>query len=90
MSHPTFLSSHILPNAYKIKGKESLEKFIDTLNRNNFNEDHKSQPKQSLAWLSFQDTWEQNKDEFRREIHRIDKLRGEDFCKTFPELTGLL
>jgi organic radical activating enzyme len=90
MSHPTFLSSHILPNEYKIKGKESLEKFIDTLNKNNFNEDHKSQPKQSLAWLSFQDTWEENKDEFRREIHRIDNLRGEDFCKIFPELTGLL
>jgi organic radical activating enzyme len=90
MSHPTFLSSHILPNEYKIRGKESLEKFIDTLNKNNFNEDHKSQPKQSLAWLSFQDTWEQNKDEFRREIHRIDNLRGEDFSKTFPELAGLL
>jgi organic radical activating enzyme len=90
MSHPTFLSSHILPNEYKIKGKESLETFIDILNKNNFNEDHKSQPKQSLAWLSFQDTWEQNKDEFRREIHRIDNLRGEDFSKTFPELAGLL
>jgi organic radical activating enzyme len=90
MSHPTFLSSHILPNEYKIKGKESLEKFIDILNKNNFNENHKLQPKQSLAWLFFQDTWEQNKDEFRREIHRIDNLRGEDFSKTFPELAGLL
>jgi len=90
MSHPAFLSSHILPSEYKIKGRESLEKFIDILNKNNFNEDHKSQPTQSLAWLPFHDTWEENKDEFRREIHRIDNLRGEDFCKTFPELTGLL
>ena len=90
MSHPTFLSSRILPNEYKIKGRESLEKFIDILNKNNFNKDHKSQPIQSLAWLSVQDTWEENKDSFRREIRRVDNLRGEDFSKTFPELTGLL
>lgn len=90
MSHPTFLSSHILPNEYKIKGKESLEKYIDILNKNNFGEDHKSQPEQSLAWLFSQDTWEQNKDKFRSEIQRLDNLRGEDFSKTFPELAGLL
>jgi hypothetical protein len=91
MTHPTFLSPNILPNEYRIKGKESLEKFIDILNKNNFPGHPKSQPTQSLEWLlSSQDTWEQHKDEFRREIHRIDNLRGEDFCKTFPELAGLL
>jgi MoaA/NifB/PqqE/SkfB family radical SAM enzyme len=90
MSHPTFLSPHILPTEYKIKGKESLEKYINLLNKNNFNDWHKSQPEQSLAWLFSQDTWEQNKNEFRSEIHRVDNLRGEDFSETFPELAGLL
>lgn len=90
MSHPEWLSCHILPNEYKIKGKESLKKFSTLLTQNNFKFWHKAPAEHSIIWLSSQDLWESQKDMFRKEIIRVDNLRGEDFTKTFPELAGLL
>jgi MoaA/NifB/PqqE/SkfB family radical SAM enzyme len=90
LSDPPHLSGHILPNEYKLKGKESLEKYIKILNDNNFHDKHLVQPKQSLNWLFSKNTWEEQKDKFRSEIQRLDNLRGEDFNNTFPELAGLI
>ena len=90
MTHPLHISSHILPEEYKLKGKESLEKCIKLLTDNNFKPNHIGQPKQSIDWLLSKNTWEEQKDKFRSEIQRLDALRGEDFSKTFPELAGLL
>ena len=90
MSDPEHISSHVLPNDYKLKGKESLEKCITILNDNKFLNKHLMQPEQSLGWLFSKNTWEENKDKFRSEIQRLDNIRGEDFAKTFPELAGLL
>jgi MoaA/NifB/PqqE/SkfB family radical SAM enzyme len=90
MSDPVHLSGHILPDEYKLKGKESLEKYIKILNDNKFKDKHLTQPEQSLNWLFSKNTWEEQKDKFRSEIKRLDNLRGEDFSKTFPELAGLL
>ena len=90
MSHPVFIASHILPEEYKLKGKESLEKCVKLLTDNNFKANHIEQPKQSIDWLFSKHTWEEHKTQFRSEIQRLDNLRGEDFSKTFPELAGLL
>jgi organic radical activating enzyme len=90
MSDPLYIACHILPKEYKLKAKESLEKSIELLKNNNFKDKQIQQPEQSLKWLFTTDSWEEQKDKFRSEIQRLDKLRGEDFCKTFPELAGLL
>lgn len=90
MSDPEHISSHVLPNDYKLKGKESLEKCITILNDNKFLNKHLMQPEQSLGWLFSKNTWEENKDKFRSEIQRLDNIRVENFAKTFPELAGLL
>lgn len=90
MSDPVHISGHILPNEYKLKGKESLEKYIKILNDNKFKNKHLTQPEQSLNWLFSKNTWEEQKDKFRSEIQRLDNLRNEDFSKTFSELAGLL
>jgi organic radical activating enzyme len=90
MSDPLYIASHILPEEYKLKGKESLKKYIKLLATNNFSIYHRVQPEQSLNWLFSKNTWEEHKTQFRSEIKRLDNLRGEDFTKTFPELAGLL
>ena len=90
MTNPLHISSHILPYDYKLKGKDSLERCIKSLKDNNFENKHIAQQEQSLTWLFSKNTWDQQKDMFRSEIHRLDNLRGEDFCKTFPELAGLI
>jgi MoaA/NifB/PqqE/SkfB family radical SAM enzyme len=90
MVDPSYLACHILPEEYKFKGKESLEATVKLLKDNNFNKNQIKYPEASLAWLFSKNTWDENKDQFRSEIHRLDNIRGEDFVKTFPELEGLL
>ena len=90
MAAPVFLACHILPEEYKLKGKESIQQYISLLIKNKFGSWHRVQPEQSIEWLFSKNTWEEHKEEFRNEIKRVDNLRGEDFSKTFPELAGLL
>jgi MoaA/NifB/PqqE/SkfB family radical SAM enzyme len=87
---PEFISCHMLPEEYKLLGKQSLESTINLFTKHNFNSTHISYPKQSIHWLFSDNTWEQNRELFRKEVARLDGIRGEDFVKTFPELAGLL
>jgi hypothetical protein len=44
----------------------------------------------TTPWVFSQDTWNQYRNTFQAEIRRLDKVRGESFAQTFPELTDLL
>lgn len=90
MTDPLYISPHVLSEEYKLKGKDSLEKTVKLFQDNNFKVTQIEQIKQSIPWLFTKNSWEEQKDRFRSEIQRLDKIRGEDFCKTFPELAGLL
>ena len=90
MTDPLHISPHILPEEYKLTGKESLEKTIKLFIDNKFETNYIVPIKQTIPWLSSRNTWEQQKDKFRSEIQRLDEIRGEDFTKTFPELAELL
>jgi hypothetical protein len=90
MSTPEFLACHILPSDLKIKAKESLEKTLAFLKDKKFRAPHQKQIKDAIPWSTSKDSWEQQKMLFRSEVKRLDKIRGEDFKKTFPELAILL
>lgn len=90
LDFPEILSCNILPPKYKEKGKQSLEAVISMLTKRRFRNSHTSIIKNVIPMALANDTWEDKKEEFRNEIHRLDKIRGEDFSKTFPELAGLL
>jgi radical SAM protein with 4Fe4S-binding SPASM domain len=90
MSTPEHYTCHILPEEYKVTGKASLEHAIQLLQTNKFKLSHVNQLKDALVWASLYETWDKHKYAFRSEINRVDKLRGENFRKTFPELADLL
>ena len=90
MSDPLFIAPHVLPEEHKLKGKESLEKTVKLLTDNRFKDNQIEQVTQAIPWLFSRNTWEEQKDKFRSETLRLDKIRSEDFNKTFPELAGLL
>ena len=90
MSTPEHYTCHILPPEYKMKGKESLEFAMEYMEKKYFTPYHVLQLKEAMVWALLYDTWDQHKYAFRNEIKRVDKIRGEDFRKTFPELAGLL
>ena len=80
----------MLPLKYKDAGKTSIEKTIQLLKDNRFKKHHIMQLTDTIPWIYSKDTWDKNKDMFRKEVKRLDSIRGEDFSKTFPELAPLL
>jgi hypothetical protein len=90
MSTPEYLACHILPLKYKDVGKTSIEKTIQLLKDTKFKKHHITQLTDTIPWIYSKDTWDKNKDMFRKEVKRLDSIRGEDFSKTFPELAPLL
>ena len=90
MSTPDHLTCHILPPEFKLTGKESLEKVVGILTAQRFKPHQISQISDAIPWLMSRDTWDKQKVEFRKEVKRLDKIRGEDFQKTFPELATLI
>lgn len=89
MSTPEHLAAHILPSEYKERGATSINNAIEILEKNNFRERQIEQLKNTEKWVWARDTWEIQRDKFREEIKRLDKIRGEDFMKTFPEIANL-
>lgn len=89
MSTPEHLTAHILPHELKVKGAQSINKAIDLLTDKKFGKDHIAQLEDTENWVWSKNTWEEQRDKFREEIKRLDKIRGEDFMKTFPEIATL-
>jgi organic radical activating enzyme len=90
MSTPEFLACHILPPELKVKAKESLEKTVKFFKNKKFKLEQRKQIEDAIPWSVSKDSWEQQKVMFRNEVKRLDRIRGEDFKKTFPELAILL
>jgi hypothetical protein len=90
MSTPEHLSCHILPPTLKDRGKLSLESAIKTMRNHKFTEGKINELEKSIGWIYARDTWDEQKTKFQQELMRLDKIRGESFERTFPELVELL
>jgi len=90
MMTPEHLSAHILPRSFKEKGKDGMDKLLHILKINNikqFNIDHIMS---SVPWVDSLNSWKTEGEKFKSEVARLDKIRGENFTKVFPELAPLL
>jgi organic radical activating enzyme len=91
MSGPECLSVHILPDYYKQLGHVSIQRAIHLMKYKQFNPGKINQLRNAHRWAeTYESYWEKLKDEFKKEINRIDLIRNEDFRKTFPELAPIL
>lgn len=90
MSTPEHYTTHILPEKQKTIGRASLEGAIKLLQSKEYKTPHVRQLQDALPWALMYNTWDKHKVAFKQEIKRVDKLRGEDFQKVFPELAELL
>jgi MoaA/NifB/PqqE/SkfB family radical SAM enzyme len=87
---PQEFSGLILPREYKEKAIDNIVKLIGKMHSIGYSELAKSNLIALLKWIYSENTWDQYKETFKLEVNRIDRIRGEDFEKTFPELAGLL
>lgn len=90
MSTPEHLSCHILPGHLKDRGKLSIMNAIQIMRDNKFTPGKINELEKSIGWIYARDTWNEQKTKFQQELTRLDRIRGESFEKTFPELVELL
>jgi sulfatase maturation enzyme AslB (radical SAM superfamily) len=90
MSTPPHLTAHILPPELKQIGIEKMDKTIELFTAKKFQPEQINQLSITTPWVQSQDTWNEHKKLFKEEVKRLDKIRGEDFQKVFPELAVLL
>lgn len=85
MHTPEYMTSQVLPSNLKKQGTDKL-KSIKNLSQSRFSTDIDG----LITFANYRDTWNNQKDELVKEIKLRDNIRGEDFCKTFPELKEIL
>jgi hypothetical protein len=84
--HPSYYSAKSLPAELKVIAKDNAQQFL--------NQRHDWPLLQNLVGnaINFADesnTWADNKKTFFLHNNSIDRIRGEDFFKVFPELRKL-
>jgi len=89
MSSPEHVAVHVLPKEYKDQVVEQLELTMKYMKDLGFPDSHTEQIGNCIPWVLSRNTWEEQKKDFKEEIHRLDALRDEDFTETFPELASL-
>jgi len=93
MHSPNYLSPHILPPHMKEIGRQKILDFVPKLNSKDawlFPEEQILELTDCISWAESKNTWDTHKYKFQEEILLLDRIRQEDFIKTFPELESLM
>jgi hypothetical protein len=95
--HPAFLNVKVLPQWFKEKTKEKYERFYEYL-EDIYMDDYKYILESSygvprlkgMVNFMMSGDWSRRLPEFQEYIKLMDKIRGTDFKKTFPEMSEIL
>jgi MoaA/NifB/PqqE/SkfB family radical SAM enzyme len=85
---PAWASAQILPEEIKSIGTEKLNRIIPKFEKIKFYSVENI--KNGVAFAESEHTWDIHKNKFQTEVRHKDKLRGEDFCKVFPEMSTMM
>ncbi len=89
MTSPEQFTAQALPVELKNIGTLELQQLIERMTANKFPSSHTESIGSNIKWVHASNMWETYKNKFQEEIQTIDKVRGEDFIKVFPELSKL-
>ena len=84
--NPSYYCAKSLPKALKTLARENALSFIGKQGFNAID----SALQDAVKFAEESDDWEINKDRFQSQTISIDKIREEDFARTFPELQSLV
>jgi MoaA/NifB/PqqE/SkfB family radical SAM enzyme len=89
MTSPEHFTAQALPIDLKNIGTAELQKLIERMTVNKFPSSHTGSISSNIKWVYASNMWGTYKSKFQEEIQTIDKVRGENFIKVFPELSKL-
>lgn len=90
MSGPLELTSCVLPEELKKEARSRIKRLQTKMEDAGFPASHTSCLESVISWAESRDLWQEQKNYFKKETLRLDSIRNEDFCKTFPELAILM
>ena len=85
--HPSHYCAKSLPKLLKVGATNKLQKFVDS-NKESHGKLY-NLGNEAIAFANEQDTWSTNRNTFLQYTESMDRIRGESFWKTFPELNKL-
>jgi hypothetical protein len=90
LTHPEHFSAQILPTNLKQQARVKINELLQYMNSKGFTPFQENIIQNTANWTESADRWEIYKDVFRSYVLELDKVRGEDFVKVFPELASLM
>jgi hypothetical protein len=90
MTHPEYFSAQILPLTLKRQARVGIDYLLHYMTSRGFTPHQKTVIQNTANWTESSNQWELYKDAFRAYVLELDKVRGEDFVKVFPELASLM
>jgi len=90
MHGPLHLSSFILPPKFKEEGIKKINALVSKMKLMAFTANSRAEVESIIPWVSSKNIWEEQKNIFKAETARLDKLRSENFVSTFPEIADLM
>jgi DNA integrity scanning protein DisA with diadenylate cyclase activity len=90
MTSPEHFAAQVLPSELKKKGRMNIKLLTDYMTHRKFVAHQTNTIASCINWAESADTWDKYKDKFQTEIRELDRVRGEDFAKVFPELATML
>lgn len=90
MQGPVEFVSQVLPQKFKETARIKLIKLKYKMKALGFRDECVDSLGAIMSWAEAEDRWIEKRDYFRNEVARVDRIRGESFSKTFPELAELL
>ena len=86
---PAHYSATSLPIDLKKQGTEKITYYLDIIKEKNYNSLNYNL-KAALDHTNSNNTWEDNKSQFKKIVNEIDNRRGENMVEIFPELKSLM
>lgn len=90
MQGPIEFVSQVLPQSFKEEARVKILKLKYKMKALGFEDQNVNSLDSIVTWAEADELWDEKKDYFRKEVARVDRIRGESFSKTFPELAQLL
>jgi MoaA/NifB/PqqE/SkfB family radical SAM enzyme len=90
MVGPKHQAAHVLPRHLKDEARKKIESLMEYMRQNDFKPNQIQQLRLMCDWVDTKDRWDVHGEKFRQETVMIDKVRGDNFVETFPELKELM
>jgi radical SAM protein with 4Fe4S-binding SPASM domain len=90
MLAPNHITAQVLSDELKNTGTKKLKKLIKNMALQQWNPGSINQMLNSIKWTNSDSFYKLCKQEFNRYTSELDRIRGTEFLKTFPELAEMI